>query len=135
MFYIYIYIYIYISFFLLFCWSVEHTELFILFISFHSYILYIHWASKETYYFFRATLTKIQSNKVNHDWAYISYNTPCQAHLKIMFVWIKKEWNKVKSQEVIFQKSQKLLASRTRSSVYGQWPVRRLHNPSLKLNE
>ena len=68
----------------------------------------IHWASKETYHFFRATHIKMK----------ISYNSPYQAHLKtIKFAWVKNEQNKVKSQEVIFQKSQKLLASRARSSV------------------
>ena len=33
------------------------------------------------------------------------------------WAWVKKEWNKVKSQEVIYQKSQKLLTSRAWSSV------------------
>ena len=28
----------------------------------------IHWASKETYNFFRVTLTKIHSNKLDHNW-------------------------------------------------------------------
>ena len=42
----------------------------------------IHWASKETDHFFRATLTKIRSIKINHNWAQISYSTPYQAHLK-----------------------------------------------------
>ena len=35
----------------------------------------IHWASKETYHFFRATLTKIHSIKINHIWTQISFNT------------------------------------------------------------
>ena len=35
------------------------------FILFLQYI-YIHWASKETYHFFRATLTKIHCIKINH---------------------------------------------------------------------
>ena len=36
---------------------------------------YIHWASKETYHFFGATLTKLHSNKMNHIWTQISFNT------------------------------------------------------------
>ena len=77
----------------------------------------IHWASKETYHFFRAALTKIQSMKINHIWTQFSYNsTPYQAHLKKQkkVVWLSQ--NGVKSQEVTFQKSQKLLVSRPRSS-------------------
>ena len=35
--------------------------------------IYIHWASKETYHFFRATLTKIHSIKINHIWTQISF--------------------------------------------------------------
>ena len=35
----------------------------------------IHWASKETYHFFRATLTKIHAIKINI-WTEISFNTP-----------------------------------------------------------
>ena len=42
----------------------------------------LHWASKETYDFFIATLTKIQSINMTHNWAHISYNTSYQAHLK-----------------------------------------------------
>ena len=40
--------------------------------------LCVHWVSKETYHFFRATLIKIQSIiKMNHKWAQIRlYNTP-----------------------------------------------------------
>ena len=30
---------------------------------------YINWAPKETYHFFRATHIKIQSIKMNHNWA------------------------------------------------------------------
>ena len=36
---------------------------------------HLHWASKETYHFFRATLTKIHSIKINHIWTQISFNT------------------------------------------------------------
>ena len=35
----------------------------------------LHWASKETYYFFRATLTKIYAIKINNIWTQISFNT------------------------------------------------------------
>ena len=37
---------------------------------------YIHWASKETYHFFRATLTKIHVININNIWAEINFNTP-----------------------------------------------------------
>ena len=32
----------------------------------------VHWASKETYHFFRVTLTKIHSIKINHIWTQIN---------------------------------------------------------------
>ena len=52
----------------------------------------LHWASKETYHFSRATLIKIQSTTINHNWAQISYSTSYQAHIKNqMFDWVKKE--------------------------------------------
>ena len=60
----------------------------------HSLInmLIIHWASKETYHFFRATLTKTQSIKMNHISTQFSYSTPYQAHFKKQtFGWVKKE--------------------------------------------
>ena len=38
--------------------------------------MFIHWASKGTYHFFRAKLTKIHAIKNNHIWAQISFNTP-----------------------------------------------------------
>ena len=38
--------------------------------------LHIHWASKETYHFFKATLTKIHAIKINNIWTQISFNTP-----------------------------------------------------------
>ena len=50
--------------------------------SFCPLMLHLHWASKETYHFFRGTLTKIRRIKLNHIWAQISFNTPYQAHLK-----------------------------------------------------
>ena len=33
----------------------------------------IHWASKETYHFFRVTLTKIHSIKLDHNWTKLQY--------------------------------------------------------------
>ena len=78
--------------------------------------IHVHWASKETCHFFRARLTLIQSIKMNHIWTQIHYSYPYQAHLKKhRFAWVKKEKNVVKSQEVIFTKSLKLLASRAGS--------------------
>ena len=41
------------------CWSTE---------------MEVHWVSKETYHFFRATLTKIHCIKINHIWTQISYS-------------------------------------------------------------
>ena len=38
--------------------------------------LRVHWASKETYHFFRATHTKIHCFKINNIWTQISFNTP-----------------------------------------------------------
>ena len=35
----------------------------------------IYWASKETYHFFRATLTEIHAIKINNIWTQISFNT------------------------------------------------------------
>ena len=71
---------------------------------------------QKKHHFFWATLTKIQSIKINHYCSQISYTTSYQAHPKKQtFVWVKEEQNKVKLQEIIFQKSQKLLASRART--------------------
>ena len=59
----------------------------------------LHWASKEIYHFFRATLTKIHI-KVNHIWTEISYSSH-DAHLKNQRVaFVKKEKNAVKLQKV-----------------------------------
>ena len=67
--------------------------------------LHIHWASKETYHFFRAMLTKIHRIKMNHIWTQISYGSPHDAHLKNkMVAFVKKEKNAVKLQNVIFSK-------------------------------
>ena len=71
----------------------------------------VHWASKETYHFFRATLTKNHCIKINHIYTQIGYSSPYEAHLKNKTVaFAKKEKNAMKSQKVTFQKSQKLLA-------------------------
>ena len=73
------------------------------------YIIYIHWAWKETYRFFRATLTKIRRIKMNHIWTQKGYSSPHEAHLKKKnqrVAIVKKEKNAVKLQKVIFQKSQ-----------------------------
>ena len=39
-------------------------------------VFVLYWASKETYHFFRATLTKIHFIKINNIWTQISFNTP-----------------------------------------------------------
>ena len=47
----------------------------------------------------------------------ISYNTPYEAHLKNQRVtFVKKEKNAVKSQKIIFQKSQKLFTENSHES-------------------
>ena len=97
----------------------------------------IHWASKETYHFFGATLTKIHSINMNHIhiWTQINYSIPYQAHLKKQTVCFSQK--EVKWGEITFQKSHKLLVSRARSSAHLQKTVWRLHNDNLplKLNE
>ena len=66
-------------------------------------------ASKESYHFFRATLTKILLIKISQIWTHTSVSSPYEAHLKNQKVaFDKKEKNVVKSQKVIFFfKSQK----------------------------
>ena len=60
-------------------------------------IIIIPWASKETYHFFRVTLTKIHLIKMNHIWTQISFSFPHEAHLKNQRVaFVKKEKNVVK---------------------------------------
>ena len=79
-----------------------------------SHIL-IHWASKETYHFFRATLTKIHCIKIDNIQTQISYNSHYDTHqknFKISFA--IKEKNVTKLLKVTFQKSQKLLAENLR---------------------
>ena len=73
-------------------------------------ILYTLSIKRNSYHFFRATLTKIHNIKINYIWTQISYCSPYEAHLKkSRIAFVKKEKNAVKSQKVIFQKSQKLL--------------------------
>ena len=36
---------------------------------------YLHWASKQTYHFFRAMFTEIHWIKINHIWTQINFNT------------------------------------------------------------
>ena len=75
--------------------------------------VHVHWASKETYHFFRAMLTKIHGIKINHIWTQISYSSPHEAHPKFKGLLLsKREKIEVKAQKVIFQKSQKLLTER-----------------------
>ena len=68
--------------------------------------MYMHWASKETYHFFRATLTKIHFIKINHIKAQISYDSPYEAHLK--------------NQRVAFAKTEKYAMNRRGSFVKNQ---------------
>ena len=38
--------------------------------------VYVHWASKETYHFFRVTFTRIHCIKTSHIWTQIRWSTP-----------------------------------------------------------
>ena len=80
---------------------------------------YVHWASKETYHFFRVTLTKIHSIKINHIWTQISFNTISEKH-KIFS--LQKGENTVWSRNVIFRKSQKLHTERASR----RWPIHKI---------
>ena len=76
----------------------------------HSTCSDVHWASKETYHFFKATHIKIQSIKMNHNWAQISSSTPyqaCTSQKTNVSSSKKKKKSKIrwKSQEVIAQYS------------------------------
>ena len=67
--------------------------------------IYIHWASKETYQFFRATRTKIYCIKINNIKTLISYNSPYDAHVKILKITFAiKEKNMLKLLKVTIQK-------------------------------
>ena len=64
--------------------------------------IYIHWASKKTNHFFRAT------HQNYHIRTQISNSSLREAHLKYQRVtFVKKEKNAVKSQNVILQKNHK----------------------------
>ena len=52
----------------------------------------IHWASKETYHFFRAMLTKIYAIKINYIWTQISFNkTQDLLTSKMRKMWLNHE--------------------------------------------
>ena len=48
-------------------------------------IIEVHLASKETFHFFTATLTKIHRIKINHIWTQISYTGCAQNYLQSDF--------------------------------------------------
>ena len=84
----------------------------------------LHRVSKETYYFFRATLTRIHCIIINHIWTQISYrySFPYEAHLKNQRVaFAKKKKYAMKLQKVIFLKSQKLLTE----NLYERPPIQK----------
>ena len=92
---------------------------------------HIHWASKETSE--RHTL-----KSKARTWIIIGHRLAIILLTKHIYIKrhvcvSQKRTKRMKSQEVICQKSPKLLASRARSSE--RTIVRRLHNPPLKLNE
>ena len=94
-------------------WSVVKSFLCVFMHNNNYLCLYVYWVSKETYHCSRGTLTKIQSIKMDHNWVQISSSIPYHAHLKKKKVCLS--WKGVKLQEVIFQRSQKLLNSQARS--------------------
>ena len=85
-------------------------------VKYESHQTLIYTEHQKKHHFFRAILTKIQRIKMTHNWAQISSTTPYQAHLQKTNICLSKKKSKMEwNHEVIFEKSQKLLASRTRS--------------------
>ena len=90
---------------------------------------------KKTYHFFRATLTKIYSIKINHIWTQISYSFPHEAHLKTSngcFCQKEKKCCEIAIRH--FLKSQKLLAEDLpeRPPIQNiQWLFIRFHSMTL----
>ena len=81
--------------------------------------------SKETYHFFRATLTKIHAIKMNNIWTQIGHKRLSR---------VKKERNAVKSRKVIFRKLQKLLTERALSELHGGSLFRTFNSYSFNFN-
>ena len=79
-------------------------------------IIKIHWESKETYHFFRATVATIHLIRIIHIWIQMSYtcSSPYEAlKKKRRVVCVKKEKIALKSQQVIKKThTQKLLTER-----------------------
>ena len=85
----------------------------------HLLVSEIHWASKETYHLFMATLTQIHCTKINNIWAQISFNSSLiRISEKHKIISCQKDENAVKSRKVIFRKSQKLLTERALSECH-----------------
>ena len=64
----------------------------------------INWASKETYHFFRTTLTKIHCIKNNNIWTQISFNTPLKEYLKnTRFSHVKNERTRLNLERSFFE--------------------------------
>ena len=64
----------------------------------------VHWASKETYHFFRTTLTKSHCIKINNIWTQISFNTPYKEYLKkTRFSRVKKERTRLNHERSFFE--------------------------------
>ena len=76
-------------------------------------VFFMHWASKETCHFFKATLIKIHPIKMSHISTQISYGTPYWAYQKKQqqrFEYVKGK-NAVKLQMAILRKWQNLFTS------------------------
>ena len=83
--------------------------------------MYNDWVSKETYHFCRATLAKVRNIKSNHNYL--------ETHKAIVLL-MKHIWKikGMKSQKVIFQKSQELLIENLHErpsiqNIQFQWPI------------
>ena len=89
------------------------------------------------YHFFRATLIKIQSIKINHNLAQISYTVLLTKHMYLnnnKIIESKKSkirWNRKRSLKI----NNRNCLPPGHGARHRQYPVRRLCNPPLKLNE
>ena len=94
----------------------------------------IHWASKDTYHFNKATLNAAKWMIFRHRLATDTYFyfKHIWRKKKVKFAWVKKEKNAVKSQEVILIPPGSSLQRQTAEKPEQQLHV---HNLPLKLNE
>ena len=90
----------------LFSGQVKSTRIYVNFIYQHKVYFFfkLNWASKETYHFFRTTLTKIHCIKNNNIWTQISFNTPLEEYLKnTRFSRVKNERTRLNHERSFFE--------------------------------